>query len=336
MQATTETGTSRSSMRGWLALIVPALALSLLFAPAAAALNLAVEVTPDEPAPGNFLNVRIMVANPDGAVASNVRLELLYPAGLTSTSNSLVSDGGSCPLSSCDNGEVATWNLGNLAPGTGRTVYLPPRVSTSTPNEAVIDFQVSAFVGEALAASASQSVEVIAEPVLTLVVDPDTDPVEPGGVVTWHLNFAHRGGTTASTDTELRVTLPDDTILVAADQGGQSAGDQVTWALGILNPGQASRRSLSVQLGPSYTPGDLLELEEAWIEGEREFETVSATARSAVRVESGPALGLGVTVGMDPARPGARATTQLTVTNRIDSLISGVAIELIYPQGLSS
>ena len=320
--------------------VILLLAMTLLGAFPVGALTIAVETTPQEPRPGQQVQTRLLVGNPGNATAADVRLELVYPEDFSTLANNRVSDGGNCSATGfandCRSGEPVVWHLGDIASGATRSVYLVPQLSGSVLDGQVIDFDASASIDGALDTGINRSITVRTAPVLALALESDADPVVPGEELVYTLHYAHRGPS-ATSATELRFPLPAGTSFVDAGGNGTLQAGEVVWDLGVLNPGEESRRSVTLALEPSLVAGDLLKVDGARISGEFEFETIQASSNSTISV-GGAAnpLAVAIRVGDDAARPGAPAWIQITASNRGSTSLQDLAIELLYPEGLAT
>jgi hypothetical protein len=84
-------------------------------------------LTPNPARQGELIHVALTVTNASASdTLTHVELELYYPEHLQDLNNNLITDGGACPANFCDSRETSIWSLGNLAPGEGITVSLPP------------------------------------------------------------------------------------------------------------------------------------------------------------------------------------------------------------------
>ncbi len=302
----------------------------------AAALNLAVEVTPNNPRPGESILIRLTVSNPGAAQVDEVRLEMLYPIGLYSLANAGLSDSGVCTVvsssSQCDSGETAIWNLESLAAGQGKTVYLSPSIRSDLAVGSPIAIDVDAFQFSNLQSSLSQALDIQNTNPLKLRVEPDHEPVSEGDVLNYDLIFSNQSGT-ATIANELRFPLPAGVVFIEADGNGSIEGNDVVWDLGLLIAGQGGRHRVSVQLQPGLLAGDIIEVN-AQLTGEVDFIVQQTMQNASTRVENTTQLVFAIDV--DAARPGYYATTHLTVSNKTDSVLMGVRVEMLYPSGVDS
>jgi len=312
--------------------------MGLVCLPAVAQIRMAIEVTPNEPVPGELVVVRVTVTNASPTTVGDLVAELEYPDGLARMSDVLLSDGGDCTVvtssSSCNPGETVSWDIGTLPPGGGKTVYMSPSVADATPAATMIEFDGEVFEDAASRAIAGAEAVVAASRPLDLDVDADGEPVAPGQTLAFELTFGNNSGT-ATTGTELRFPLPAGTSLVEAG-GGTLDGNEVVWDLGILNPGDSGQRRVAVQLGAALANGDLVEVNAAEISGQRNAETTRTRQQSTTRVQTASQLAFSIDMPAQPLRTDVFSPIRLTVTNRSDTAQSGVRAELFFPPGLGA
>ncbi|MEM9597395.1 MAG: hypothetical protein AAGD06_24210 [Acidobacteriota bacterium] len=309
--------------------------LALLFSTAAqAALDVAVDATPDPPQPGESMRVEITVTNPGGSTSGAVSLRLAYPQNLATLDDNLVSDGGGCPGISCTFGETVVWNLPALPPGAGTTVTLAPTVAAGTPDGAAIVFDVDALEGGSQAATDVAQVSVLAARVFDLVIDEDRDPVPAGRALVYELTYGNRSAET-TTGTTLDFDLPPGVAFTSASDGGVLVGGTVSWSLGSLVGHEGGQRTVRVTAGAGAGEGTLLEAD-AVIAGQGDFLAYESRTTSTGRVENGSRLIVGMAVGPDPVVPGEPLHATVTVSNPTGGFMNDVLLRLRYPANLGS
>lgn len=312
------------------------LVVMLLFASAAqATLRLAVTAAPDPVLPGELMQVTVTIAQESASPSGALTLQMLYPNHLFDLDDSLITDGGDCFGSYCDSGETITWNLGNLPPGGGMTVSLPPVVvsGASAPADGtVISFAADLFEGGNLRVQTSDSVTVNAGRVFDLAVDENRDPVPAGQQLIYALTYGNRSASAAS-NSELRFPIPSGTTYVAASSGGSLVGGEVRWNLGTLPAGEGGRHQVTVQVGAGQPQGRIFKTASSKITGTSNFLPTESRARVATRVENGVPLDLAMNVGADPAQRNEPLRAELTVTNQSPATpLFGVTLRLRFPK----
>ncbi len=302
---------------------------------ATAALNVAVEASPDPVRPGEVVDVRITVSNDGGVAETDVVLESPVPADINTTVffTGLLSLGGDCPAtvsnnSRCDLGEVATWNLGTIPAGGGVTVSFPPTVAAATADGTLITFVANVSDLSGLRATSDATVEVQAAPALELALEEDRDPVAAGQELTYTLRFGHVATATVSPGASLGFELPAGATFVSATDGGSLVGSTVEWALGTLLPGDAGQRQVTVEIDPAALDGALAGASATVADtGGEEARAVAVT-----RVSDQASLELAMLTRPDPVRPGEMLEVEVTVTNPGFVPVAGVLLEVRIPQ----
>jgi len=306
----------------------------------AAQIQMAIEVTPNNPEPGELVVVRVTVTNSGSTNAVDLQAQVDYPSGLASMSDAFFSDDGDCTSAdvspgSCSAGETALWNLGTLPPGAGKTVYMSPTVSSSTLDDTMVPFDGRVFEGETQRTVANSEALVEVSRSLDLEVDADREPVAPGETLRYELSFGNQSDS-ATTDTELRFPLPAGTSLVEASDNGTLVGGEVVWDLATLNQGGSDKRFVTVQLDGGVDNGDLIEVDAAEISGVSNFETHRTRQQATTRVETDSALAFSIDMPAQPLRNNVLSPIQVTVTNRSATEQNDIRAELFFPSGLGS
>jgi uncharacterized repeat protein (TIGR01451 family) len=310
------------------------IAMTALSIPAFAALNVAVEVSSSPAAQGELVLARLTVTN-SGSSAAIARLEMPFPTGMDFFFNSGISDGGFCGGSSSDPGEIVTWNIGSLEPGTGKSVYFSSTVLSGTANGTAISFLARAFEGVTLRDSAAQILTVDSGRLLNVSAYSQNDPVSPNATLTYELAYGNRGGADV-TESILRFPIPTGTTFVSATDSGTLGVNEVVWNLGLLSAGDVGRRRVTVQLGAGNVVGTMLEVQAVKLVGDANGLPQNAQTALATRIESAPALDFAIVTSNDPARPDEFLHTYLTVTNRSNAVQTGVGIQLFYNKCVAS
>ena len=297
-------------------------------------LALAIELNPDPVQPNEVLQTALTVGNTSGTTLFGVTLQLRYNEWLNQVSNTLISDGGICPGSTCNGKEFLTWTLGALAPGASITVTLPPIVWSGTPAGTLVSFEAEVFEDNNSVVSASRSVVVQPNSVFDIAIDEDLNPVEPGQLLTYAITFANRGAVN-TTNTQLTFPLPAGVSFVSASGGGVLSNGVVTWNLQTFPAKKGGRRTVTVDVNNSVTPGSLLEVDAAKISGQANFVDHSAQALAVTRVASTSPLALAIELNPDPVQPNEVLQTALTVGNTSGTTLFGVTLQLRYNEWLN-
>jgi uncharacterized repeat protein (TIGR01451 family) len=302
---------------------------------AAPPLAFELELTPQEPRPGQTLHFRLTLTNHDTVDHTGVEAVLRYPDDLAATSEARTE--GDCPSTTCDPGEFMVFSFGTLPAGTGRTVSMPPLLlggASTSPEGTLIEFDAHVSDDDGIFIEQNASVRVRDDPTFELRIAEDADPAEAGDFVTWALDFGHRETSVADADAALTLALPSGVSFVSASDGGSESGGTVTWALGTLEPGAGGQVRATAQVSGGTALGALLNADATitnTLDPLRE-----ARARAVTRVQAAPPLELALELTPQSVRPGERADLGITVTNTDTVALTGVVVELRYPDDLAS
>jgi uncharacterized repeat protein (TIGR01451 family) len=287
-----------------------------------APMPLAIEVNPDPVRQDGRLPTEIAVTNVSAATLA-ITLRARVPDSVAAFLPSLVTGAASgCAnpptATACDPGELISINVGNLDPGEGTVISLPPVVAAGTESGRLIAWEAIVTGGiESHQSVATHHVAVDNDNALALSVDDTPNGAPANGVLTYVLTYGNRGAT-ALTDTSLDFPLPAGTTLLSST-GGTLVGNVVTFNLGTLGAGQGGRRQLRVQLGPSLPAGSLIDLDGPQVMGTSAATGVEAARSSEVTpIEAAAALpGLLVTNQLtpDPVQPAQALTGAIVVSN---------------------
>ncbi|MEE9296336.1 MAG: hypothetical protein V3W34_15435, partial [Phycisphaerae bacterium] len=295
-------------------------------------LGLVVVTSPDPARRGETLDVELTVTNPGAFDRSGVVLTLDYPDGLNSLRNDLFD--GACPgLSRCDRQERATFNIGTLTAGAGRTFSMPIQVASDTVDGTIVDF--NAMVVDVLGSQVlgTNSITVNATRRLELALVENVDPIPMGGELVYTLTYGLRETDNGIPNGALSMPVPDGTSFVSATDGGVLNGNVIEWSLGAIGPGQSGEVQATVRVS-GLVEGSIIQAE-ATLE---DIQTPANHVRSqaATRVQSDILLELAVVASPDLALPGEILDIELTVTNTGAFDRFGVVLTLEYPDGLNS
>ena len=290
---------------------------------------------PDPVLPNTRMNGRLTVANRGLDAAQDVIVELPYPQFLAGTAFASISDGGVCSGTSCSTGNLVRWELGDLQPGEGRSVFLPPATTSSIPDGRPLQVQARTRAGNRADVWHRHTLVVGQDRPLTLEVEPDMEPALPGQPLQFELSYGNAGNT-AATDTRLEFPVPAHTSVIDFSAGGVLQDDVLVWDTGLLQAGQSSRQWVRVMVDPTLGNGNLIQLDQARFSGQSDFVSRVAWARTQVRVEAAPALDVVLKAGMSPIRSGSVVPVKVSVTNRSGVVLNDLRLEMPYPDTFSS
>ncbi|MBI1294078.1 DUF11 domain-containing protein [bacterium] len=179
-------------------------------------------------APGDPITYTITYANDSPVNVTNVVISDVIPLGLV---NVTPLDGGLL------NSGTITWNVGDLAPGTGPfNVRFTATVADPYPGGAAVPLVNTANIDsdqtDQVSASATTGINV-PRPSLVIQKSADKSLVIPGGQVVFTLAYENVGNVPA-TDVVITDTLPAGFNFVAASNSGVHNSGIVTWTIGTV------------------------------------------------------------------------------------------------------
>jgi hypothetical protein len=307
-------------------------------------LQLAVQVHSDPAAPNQRLDVELTVSNTSGFPVTGAQLRLQYPTGLINTNEATITDLNDCQgliggTGTCSSGEIAFWDLGTLAAGEARTLYLPPVTATAVnlASGSLINLQASLVADNGDFLTESRTLRIEGAVPLRLMVDADRVPIPAGGRMTYTLTYGNTDGAN-STGTALAFPLPAGSTFVSATDGGSfnPGAGEVEWNLSTLLPGAVGRVKVQADLPGGLDSGTLVEMDAAELTGTIDGASKGQQATNVAYVDNTPNdLQLSLTALTNPAAPNTDVTVQLEVTNTSGSTVTGTQLRLQVPVGLN-
>jgi uncharacterized repeat protein (TIGR01451 family) len=205
-------------------------------------------------------------------------------------------------LVAMDGSNTIQFNVGDLAAGESR------------PYSATVKATRRGSFSNSASASATNGVSAASGTVNTVVVQPalEINMACPGyrlglGTFDYNISVTNTGDGTCE-GTMVNATVPNGTSFEGASDGGSSSGNQVSWMVGSLAPGQSASMSFTVRatsLGPKVSQA-----------------TVTcacsdpASTDCTVDVQGIPAVLLEVVDSPDPVAVGDTTTYTISVTNQ--------------------
>jgi hypothetical protein len=309
---------------------------------AASPVALEAVAVPDPVRPGEALGIELVVANRGNATLFDAFAELVVPDGVDSFDEPFAI--GDQPLciagfnnGVCDAAERLTWTLGDLEPGTTRTLRVPPLAGAALPDGTLLGWKASL---EAIAGGAAEfseggaAAQVDATGPFDLELAESADPVPAGGSLTYAVAFGHRAAASLAPGTQLTLALPPGAVFVSASNGGLHANGLVTWPLGTLTPGESGVRRATVTMPPAAGDGTLLEARAAIADASTPRKEASAEAVTRIRVDA--PISVDVLLPEPPVEQGGTLATRLRVRNETGSPLFDLALEAVVPDGVQS
>lgn len=198
--------------------------------------------------PGDTLTYTITYSNDSPVETNNTQITDELPLGLTFVS---ATDGGSYDT----NTGVITWDVGTLYPGDGPfTVSFTATVDDPYPAGGSIPLVNTATIDSDDTDPASNDASVFIQLPLQLQKSADTDVLAPGGTVTFTIDYANTGNSTA-TNAVITDPVPAGFTFVSATGGGTHDGGTpgtVTWSLGNLAAGATGSVTFTATANDPY------------------------------------------------------------------------------------
>lgn len=204
--------------------------------------------------PGSLLTYTLVYTVAGNESAPGVVVSDTVPANTTYQS---CAGGLTCSGPAVGSGGLVTWNLGNVAPGSG-AVTLTVRVVASPPAGVPLTNTVAISDTSGLSGTYRLTTTLQSQHTLWLVKQgPPT--VGAGNLLTYTLAYSVTGNQNA-TDARISDTIPLNTIYQNC-AGGTSciqSGGLVTWSLGTLTPSAAGVVTLTVQTTVPLAQGTII------------------------------------------------------------------------------
>ena len=286
------------------------------------------ELNPDPLTTGELIDGQITVSNPTNQSTGSLLLRLWWPEELDFQSPT-TTGGGACP-GSCNAGETLVWTLGSLPPFSSRVVSFGEDAQNLADGR-LLPFELELLEGNLAARSLSHTLIQRSASPLELTVDPLSDPVAPGGYLTYEVSYANSGNAVA-TGAILRFPVPAGTTLVTPGEGGVFTSGLVTFDLGDIAPGRGGRRRVSFQ-APNAPAGSQLRVDAAELSANINFLESNARAMAVSRIGTTTVEAL-VEIQADPVAPGELIDAQIAIVNRGASPTGSLSLRMLWPTEL--
>ena len=302
------------------------------------ALSLAVDEDKDAIAPGSTLAYTLTYGNRGTTSLSGTTMRLPLPAGVTFVS----ATGGGTLV-----GDTVQWTLNTLLAGEPGRQRVVVTTSTGLANGSLLATG-SAQISGTSASTGVETAQAVAvtrvrtAPPLGLAMALDASPVRAGNPMMVRLTVSNLSGASLF-GARLVLRFPVDRVDSSLSQTlitggavcpGNSFCDRyelASWALGTLNAGTATTVELPINVTPGSPAGSLVALD-AFVEADGvSMSQISQT----VAIDNDEPLALSIDVDRDAVAPGSTLTYTLTYANRGATSITGSALRLPLPQGVT-
>lgn len=284
------------------------------------ALQLEAVVTEDDPTPGGYFTLRMVVANDGATDISGVQVTATLPPDLrVYTARSLAAGLGQYPLvptcpatngypTQCTFGEDMTVAVGALA--AGQSVPIEIRYDILSAASGVKSFTVGASATGITASSFSVSANVYASASASMAVAARKQLISASEDVTVEIEFRNVGAAPWSSAT-LTASLPTGASLVSADAGGRAVAGGVQWTLGPWLRGAIGHRAFTMRLPSGTQVGDVFATDVVLRNGS----TVVSSGGEVIAVGDARGIELSVTEGEMGRFVGERNRYRVVVSN---------------------
>lgn len=267
---------------------------------------------PDPVPSGGQVTYTLTYSNVGGADATGVVVAEAYPLELAFVSSVPAPDAGT------DN----QWTIGTLAAGTSGVITITMDVIAPNGSIASNVAVVTDSAGNSATATSSTIIDLL--PQLTVAIADTPDPVAPGGLLTYTIDYGNTG-TDVANGVVLSAALPSNVTLIQANPP-PDVGTTSTWTLGTLAIGATGSISIQALVNTPLPNGTLL-FSQASIQ---DVDLQLATASDSTVVTSVSNLALAVNVNPNPVSSGGPLTYQIVYGNPSDVPLAGVLAAQIY------
>lgn len=225
---------------------------------------------------------------------------------------------------------TVTFDLGTVAAGADISVSFKAKISENIPlGRTEIKNKATIKSCETDPSDSNEVTTVVEKTVnLTLSKSDTPDPVQAGGDITYTINYANTGNSTAH-HVFIADPIPTNTTFVSATGGGIESAGIVHWSLGDLVAGASGLVTFKVTVEKPLNNGTIIE-NTAHIDSD-ETDTVYASAGT--RVEAAPIFALIKTDLPDPVRVGEVITYTIEYGNIGNMHATNAVISDIIPAG---
>ncbi|HET6149646.1 MAG TPA: hypothetical protein VFH68_19065 [Polyangia bacterium] len=304
------------------ALFEPALfvaaALTSASATAQTAPLLAVSVrgAPDPVVPGGLIVYTVRLSNPNPTTPSGAITVRANVPQSSSVASVAITSNGTCGLFTCRRGNVITWAVASLPPGTSTVLRYNALVDNTAANPAPTDgtllsSDVSAATTTTTVTDATTVMVSAGGAGLDVAISGAPQRVAAGATVTYDLSFGNVSAVPLAA--QLHVALPPGMTFVSATGGGSPAAGGVVWDVGTIASGFSDRRQLVAVVAAATSGGTLLVADADMRDPTGQTSLVRASTTSVVAPTN--LLAVNVSASPDPAQPGQTIVYRVSLSN---------------------
>lgn len=212
--------------------------------------------------PGQTVRFHVTVTNTGEVTATNVMVQDDYDQKALPTISVATAAGAS---GAQNDGDVITWQLGNLPPGAGWSSSYEATAAVAFEAETTEVSNDASVYADGVKIAQTRVVLTVRAPQLTLTrlrerVDGEGEIV-PGATVRYTIRYGNEG--TADAINVILEEMYDETVVQQVDNvtdGGRQEGTTIRWSLGAVAAGSSGEVSYEVTLKPALAQGDDIEV----------------------------------------------------------------------------
>ncbi|MDG2308042.1 MAG: hypothetical protein P8R42_25980 [Candidatus Binatia bacterium] len=280
-------------------------------------LSLVASDSPDPVITGGQITYLLTYSNTGSDTATGVVVSATYSAEIAFFSSAPTPDVGT------DN----VFTIGSLAPGASATIAIV--ADAIAPNGSIAT--LTGIMSDALSNSSTATVSTVIDliPALQLGIVGAPEPVQPGNILTYALNYGN-SGTLDATGTVLSAALPAGVIFVSATPAPDFATTD-TWTLGTLAVGASGTVTLRGLVDGGLPDGTLL-LSNATLQDDSAQLITESTTNTVQTVEG---IALAAAASIDPVAPGGQVMYTISYGNPGDTTLIDAMMTVVYDADLS-
>ena len=275
--------------------------------------------------PGTRADFTLTVSNESAFPVTDTEVQLLLGGFLNRFDEDETNDPAnvSCPLNTCDSGEILRWQAGALGSGESKTLFFD--AGTSGPGGDLSRFRGLANTSRGAEQIFTPNIAIDATPVMSLGLSGEARPVVPGGTYTYDLTYGAYNGEGGASNATMEFFVPDGVTVTST--GGNVDGDIVRWNLGAVDAGNGGRRIVTVQVDDTTPEGALLVARTALSSGNI-GETTQRASLPLTVLANNP-LRLTVTPPTSPVLPGDPVTYDVQIENTGTTNIASPTVQIL-------
>lgn len=295
-------------------------------------IQLALDLHPDGPRAGEYLETEISVGN-IGAGGTSIDVETIMPDGtepFPTAQSANVECVSAATILACVPRQSTHFRT-FIASGVTTTFRMPPRVAPATADGTALRVYVGVLSSVGGSTQVSRTVIVDNDAPFDLAIDDSRDPAGQGQPLTYTIHYGRPGSGTSSA-TRLRAYLPPQVFFASASGGGVQIDDTtVEWDLGAVASGEGGSREVNVLVDSLALEGTLMQARAIIVTDGDPVSEKRAYATTAIRGMQPLRMTLAATP--DPASPGQMVLVTMSVTNNGAGMFNNLRVDgIVAPE----